>query len=140
MVNQRKFNYYTLPDYDSYGPSYPNEANMFMNEGQYPPCPCQYQMAQSAFMNPAQPVFANQQMHAQGYQFPNPNLNPNINPNPNPGGETTQEQRMLQQFLNEDGQVDIQKMLQTIGQFADTVQQVSPVVKQINDIIRSFRA
>lgn len=48
--------------------------------------------------------------------------------------------RVMQQFLDENGQVDIQKMLRTVGQFADTVQQVSPVIKQLNDLIRSFRA
>lgn len=47
---------------------------------------------------------------------------------------------MMQQFLNEHGQVDIQKMLQTVGQLADTVQQVTPVVRQLNDLIRAFRA
>lgn len=50
------------------------------------------------------------------------------------------ESRMLQQFLDENGQVDIQKMLQTVGQLADTVQQVSPVIRQVNDLIRQFRA
>ena len=49
------------------------------------------------------------------------------------------ESKMIQQFMNDDGQVDIQKMLQTVGQFADTVQQVSPVIKQLNDLVRSFR-
>lgn len=49
-------------------------------------------------------------------------------------------QYFLQQFLDENGQVDIQKMLTTIGQFADTVQQVSPVIKQLNDLVRNFRA
>jgi len=48
--------------------------------------------------------------------------------------------KVMQQFLDENGQVDIQKMLQTVGQFADTVQQVSPVIKQLNDLVRSFRA
>lgn len=47
--------------------------------------------------------------------------------------------KVLQQFMNENGQVDIQKMLQTVGQFADTVQQVSPVIKQLNELVRSFR-
>jgi len=46
---------------------------------------------------------------------------------------------MMQQFLDENGQVDIQKMLQTVGQLADTVQQVSPVIRQLNDLIRTFR-
>lgn len=44
------------------------------------------------------------------------------------------------QFLNEHGQVDVNKMLTTVGQLAQTVQQVSPVIKQVNDIIQSFRA
>lgn len=48
--------------------------------------------------------------------------------------------KVLQQFMNDNGQVDIQKMLQTVGQFADTVQQVSPVIKQLNELVRSFRA
>jgi len=47
--------------------------------------------------------------------------------------------KVLQQFMNDSGQVDIQKMLQTVGQFADTVQQVSPVIKQLNELVRSFR-
>lgn len=48
--------------------------------------------------------------------------------------------RVMQQFLDENGQMDFQKMLSTVGQFADTVQQVSPVIKQLNDLVRSFRA
>lgn len=46
---------------------------------------------------------------------------------------------IMQQFLNDNGQIDVEKMLKTIGQLADTVQQVSPVIKQVNDIIKSFR-
>lgn len=56
-----------------------------------------------------------------------------------PTSEASPENRMVQQFLDANGQVDIQKMLKTIAQFADTVQQVSPVIKQINDLIRNFR-
>ena len=46
---------------------------------------------------------------------------------------------MFNQFLDDKGQVDIQKTLQTVGQFADTVQQVSPVIKQLNDLVHSLR-
>src|SRR5699024_8132538 len=42
------------------------------------------------------------------------------------------------QFLNENGQVDVNKMLSTVGQLAHTVQEVSSVIKQVNDIIQSF--
>lgn len=57
-----------------------------------------------------------------------------------PSTEGVAPNRVMQQFLDENGQVDIQKMLKTVGQFADTVQQVSPVIKQLNDLVRSFRA
>lgn len=46
---------------------------------------------------------------------------------------------ILQQFQNENGQIDINKMLSTVGQLANTVQQVSPVFKQVGDLIKSFR-
>lgn len=48
--------------------------------------------------------------------------------------------RVMQHFMDENGQIDIPKMLKTVGQFADTIQQVSPVIKQLNDLVRSFRA
>lgn len=57
-----------------------------------------------------------------------------------PSSEGIASSRVIQQFLDENGQVDIQKMLSTVGQFADTVQQVSPVIKQLNDLVRSFRS
>lgn len=43
------------------------------------------------------------------------------------------------QFQTEDGQVDMQKMLSTVGQLANTVQQVSPVIKEIGAMISVFR-
>lgn len=43
------------------------------------------------------------------------------------------------QFQDENGQMDIHKTLATVGQFANTVQQVTPMVKQISDLIKSFR-
>jgi len=52
----------------------------------------------------------------------------------------TTNSNVMQQFLDENGNVDVQKMLQTVGQLADTVQQVSPVIRQLNDLVRSFRA
>lgn len=53
---------------------------------------------------------------------------------------TVDEADFSHQFLNEKGQVDVNKMLSTVGHLAQTVQQVSPVIKQVNDIIQSFRA
>lgn len=46
---------------------------------------------------------------------------------------------VLQQFVDENGQMDINKMLKTVGQLADTVQQVTPVIRQLNDVIKNFR-
>lgn len=111
MTYDDEYSNHTFPDYPYHYYHMPTDSYNF----EYPPiCPCQYQMPQSFYMNP-QYYDMNQQ------RYP------------------TSEQHIMQQFLTEDGQVDIQKMLKTIGQFADTVQQVSPVIKQINDIIRSFR-
>ena|SRR5690625_777116 len=67
-----------------------------------------------------------------------PYADPNKVNEHNHNDETTTNM-ILQQFMDEQGQVDITKMLKTIGQLADTVQQVTPVVKQINDIIKAFR-
>lgn len=121
MVNERRFNYYTLPDEHLYM-NKPEGNQRSMYEEAYPAyhCPyCQSELAQSVFMN----------------QFDGGQRSDLTNPR----SQSNEEQRILQQFLNKDGQVDVQKMLQTIGQFADTVQQVSPVIREINDIIKSFR-
>lgn len=102
---------YGYHDYPFYYNQMPTESYNF----EFPPiCPCQYHMAQSFYMHPH-----HFEMNQRRY--------------------SPSEHHIMQQFLTEDGHVDIQKMLKTIGQFADTVQQVSPVIKQINDLIRSFR-
>lgn len=42
-------------------------------------------------------------------------------------------------FQDQDGQVDFDKMLSTVGQLASTYHQVSPIVKQFGAIIKSFK-
>src|SRR5690625_3200336 len=42
-------------------------------------------------------------------------------------------------FQTETGQFDFNKMLSTVGQLADTVQQVSPFIKQVGSMIKTFR-
>lgn len=74
-----------------------------------------------------------------------PVINTNVNPNetmstPVNIEDSNNQVAFSHQFLNEQGQVDVNKMLTTVGQLAKTVQQVSPVIKQVNDIIQSFRA
>lgn len=121
MVHERRFNYYTLPDEHVYRDERNSQGPV--NSSRMSPiyhCPyCQSALAQPVWMKSPAAV-------EQG-------------PTTNVKEQSPEVQRMLQQFLNDDGQVDVQKMLQTIGQFADTVQQVSPVLRQINDLIKSFR-
>lgn len=42
-------------------------------------------------------------------------------------------------FQNENGQLDFDKMLSTVGQLANTYHQVSPIVKQVGALIKTFR-
>lgn len=161
-MNERKFKYDTFP-YEKDDRSFSKDAEAYIYDVRQAPCPCPYcymnqhkivDQAQSPFVNQSvrqnQSALMNSDFQASEKQFTNPNIHEPVNQlmNENFGGpgqpphlnqRTNTEINMLQQFLTEDGQVDIQKMLQTIGQFADTVQQVSPVIKQINDLIKSFR-
>lgn len=78
-------------------------------------------------------------MHHQVPPFMNMDQQPYFQEIPQQG-QTSSTNSVMQQFLDENGNVDIQKMLSTVGQLADTVQQVTPVIRQLNDLIRSFRA
>jgi len=113
-MSERVFNYNTLPENEPTS-NRPYAYNKQVNTQAFQQCPYCRQRVQTAF--------------AQENDYPATYG----------AHQAGAEQRMIQQFLNDDGQVDIQKMLQTIGQFADTVQQVSPVIKQINDLVKSFR-
>jgi len=44
----------------------------------------------------------------------------------------------VSQFQNENGQLDIDRMLSTVGQFANTYHQVYPIFKQIGGFIKTF--
>lgn len=46
---------------------------------------------------------------------------------------------IMQHFYDENGQMDIQKMLSTVNQLANTVQQVTPVFQQIGSLVRLIR-
>jgi|GEM_PF-1315482 len=45
----------------------------------------------------------------------------------------------LTQYQDENGQMDVEKVLSTVGQFANTVQQISPVIQQVSSLIKTFR-
>ncbi|HLS06964.1 MAG TPA: YppG family protein [Bacillota bacterium] len=46
---------------------------------------------------------------------------------------------VLNQFQDGEGQIDFNKMLATVGQLANTVQQVTPVIKQFGSFIGYLR-
>lgn len=45
----------------------------------------------------------------------------------------------LAQYQDANGQMDVEKVLSTVGQFANTVQQISPVIQQVGSLIKTFR-
>lgn len=108
------------PPYYHYSNSHqafhPNISSHQMNSNQ---TPFEY------FTKPMQPM-----------NWPNNQQNPNAFSTPE---SFTQQPGILAQFQNENGQVDLNKMISTVGQLANTVQQVTPVVKQINDLFKTFR-
>lgn len=85
------------------------------------------------------PVNIEKYVYSQAYMY-----DPYLYVPPTYDGYTTHhvapEQRFVQQFLDEHGQVNIEKLLKTIGQLANTIQQVSPVFKQLNELVRNIRA
>lgn len=92
--------------------------------------PYQYTSGQTPFEyfeKPRQPTHWPNEM--QQYQYPE--YNQPIQP--------FNQSNILAQFKDQNGQVDINKTLSTVGQFANTVQQVTPVIKQISDLLKSFR-
>lgn len=46
---------------------------------------------------------------------------------------------IMTHFYDEQGKMDIQKMLSTVNQLASTVKQVSPVIQQLGSIVRLVR-
>ncbi|MUK89728.1 hypothetical protein GMD78_15265 [Ornithinibacillus sp. L9] len=46
---------------------------------------------------------------------------------------------ILSQFQDENGQINLDKMLSTVGQMANTYHQVQPIIKQFGDLIKTFR-
>jgi hypothetical protein len=85
------------------------------------------------FAKPKQPPYTHNYSSNYGYGFmqqqgvPNPGFPPQ--PWNQPNG-------IISYFQDENGQIDIDKMLSTFGQVADTVKQVSPLVKGLGSIMK----
>lgn len=45
----------------------------------------------------------------------------------------------IQYFQDKDGQIDLDKMLNTVGKVANTYQQVTPLVKGIGSFVKGFK-
>ncbi|MEC5424688.1 YppG family protein [Virgibacillus sp. C22-A2] len=73
------------------------------------------------------------------HSVPNQNPNPFANPNPNPSINPNPSNGLMSYFQSQDGQVDFDKMLSTVGQLANTYHQVSPIVKQFGALMKNFR-
>ncbi|WP_077324377.1 YppG family protein [Virgibacillus siamensis] len=75
------------------------------------------------FSKPSQPI----NWHP-GYKHGSHNFNTGIEGND-----------LFHYFQEKKGEVDLDKMLSTIGQVANTVQQVSPVVKQLGALMKQIK-
>src|SRR5699024_10314840 len=85
-----------------------------------------FQWHQSNLNQQSQPFAWHQEMQQYPDYYPQPQTS-----NRPPG--------ILSQFQDENGQVDVNKMLATVSQLANTVQQVTPMIKQFSDFIKTFR-
>ncbi|MDV2583393.1 YppG family protein [Alkalibacillus haloalkaliphilus] len=78
------------------------------------------------------------------YEQGNPMYNQFMNPNDYQGFQIpgqhamtpTQKQMLLQYFQDENGEVDLDKVFKTLGQVVQITQQVSPLVKTLNSMVR----
>lgn len=129
------YNYQPTNQNDEYNPylhSHPQYPNYPYPEQNGPPP--QQQTPYEQFAKPLQPVpmnWGNPMQQNADFTQSNANLPPQQSPYPNNG--------IKGYFQDEDGQVDFDKMLSTVGQLANTYHQVSPIVKQFGSIIKSFR-
>ncbi|AIF45158.1 YppG family protein [Virgibacillus sp. SK37] len=79
-------------------------------------------------------------MYAKPQQPPNwPSHMTGASPNMNSAPGMQQGNGLLHYFQDNEGQMDLDKMLSTVGQLANTYHQVSPIVKQFGSFIKNFR-
>ncbi|MFC4388149.1 YppG family protein [Gracilibacillus marinus] len=74
----------------------------------------------------------------QYYQKPTlPLPYPTYQPSPNLGKQANP---FISYFQTKDGEMDFDKVFQTVNQLAATYQQVSPLVKNVTNLVKSFKA
>ncbi|WP_404451193.1 YppG family protein [Virgibacillus necropolis] len=114
--HQRPFNY--NPNHPQYHKQQWNHQNI----PPYKPTPYQY------YAKPKQPV----NWHT--FSQPNQNHNAYHNQHNQPPAKS-----FLNHFQDKNGEVDVDKMLSTVGQVANTFKQVSPMIKQFGSIMKTFK-
>lgn len=77
--------------------------------------------------------YAKPQQPANWLNYAQPNFNGYAAPN------QKQASGLLNYFQDENGQMDFNKMMSTVGQVSNTVKQISPMVKQFSTIMKSFK-
>lgn len=108
-----------------------------------------YEMNQTHFGNvpPIDNQYSPEYYHMQGHVGPHQqNANFTNNPvmqlnhmDPNAAAMPKKPNNFLAQFQNGDGQIDVDKMLGTVGQLANTYHQVAPIIKQLGSFMKNFR-
>lgn len=128
MMNRGPYPYSQASYYDpnQFNQPYMSEPNHYQD---YPNMPLNH-------FTPTQTPFEHFEKPRQPTAWPNEMQQ---SPDFYPPSQPFNQPNLLAQFKDQNGQVDISKTLSTVGQFANTVQQVTPVIKQISDLIKSFR-
>jgi len=130
----------TMMPYDAYYATYPLHENQLNMYDYYPPhYPWPAYQNYPMMPYPPYPPYQPTNEYTQRHEYETVTTMNETPYEQEQGTTNIADSKVMQQFMNDSGQVDIQKMLQTVGQFADTVQQVSPVIKQLNELVRSFR-
>jgi hypothetical protein len=148
--------YYPVTPYPNYPPPYPrpvyqhqmpvpNQFQPYPNNGwnlqQQPPYQNYYSTpptgvksnVQSIFHNPLEPKepFQSQMQMPNNPMYYNPYPKPNMIPKPNGGIGT-----IMNSFKGQDGNIDINKMMNTAGQMMNAVSQVSSMVKGLGGFFK----
>ncbi|WP_226038162.1 YppG family protein [Aquibacillus saliphilus] len=130
-MNNWRSSYY--PHYYSHTPSLPYSAQAHSPNGEITPqegVAPNFVTPYEHFAKPQQPLQTIQQAQWSN-QYP---------PVGAPGQSLNQPPKnLMSYFQDKNGQVDIDKMLNTVGQMANTYHQVSPIVKGIGSFMKGFR-
>lgn len=100
----------------------PHAAYDFQQTPYSGPQPQQPQTPYEQFEKPPLPAYWENEMQHQ--------------PEPHPQGKPVP--NFMSNFQNENGQLDVDKMLNTVGQMANTYHQVYPIFKQFGSFIKNF--